>query len=99
MYLVAPIYVVWLFVHESYFLNINLRLLDGLVIFCFLSSAFCCAFYLGYQVMFISSIIVIILSMNVGRLGRSTRNLNVEISLMVVSFAMLFNGVSQHCWR
>jgi hypothetical protein len=63
MYLVATIYVVWLFVHESYFLNINLRLLDGLVFFCFLSSAF--VVLLGYQVMFISSIIVIILSMNV----------------------------------
>jgi hypothetical protein len=65
MYLVATIYVVWLFVHESYFLNINLRLLDGLVFFLLSLFSFCCTFDLGYQVMFISSIIVIILSMNV----------------------------------
>ena len=65
MYLVATVYVVWLFVHESSFLNINLGLLDGLVLFCFLSLALFVLFSLGSQVVFISFIIVIILSMNV----------------------------------
>lgn len=98
MYLVATVYVVWLCVHESSFLNINLGLLDGLVLFCFLSLALFVLFSLGYpgSVYFFHHRYYFIYECKC-RLGRSSRNLNVEISLMVVSFAMLLNGVSQHC--
>jgi len=98
MYLVATIYVVWLFVHESYFLNINLRLLDGIVFFPAFSLQLLLYFLFGLpsNVYFFYHRYYFIYECK-GRLGRSTRNLNVEISLMVVSFAMLFNGVSQHC--